>query len=158
MRRAATAGVAALSIGAVAVPAITAAQSTGARDITVREKVQSITFVHQKRTTKGDHLATGDRVLTRQQLFDAGSKRVGSLYTDCVNVGRPARVFAATVQCVASYRFADGQLVATGVLRLGAPGASAPLTGSGSYRGVRGEVTSAPPAQGFDVDVLHLDG
>jgi hypothetical protein len=30
----------------------------------------------------------------------------------------PARVFAATLQCTASYRFADGQLVATGVLHL----------------------------------------
>jgi hypothetical protein len=31
----------------------------------------------------------------------------------------PARVFAATLQCTASYRFADGQLVATGALHLG---------------------------------------
>jgi hypothetical protein len=32
------------------------------------------------------------------------------------------RAFSATLQCTASYRFADGQLVATGVIRFGAPG------------------------------------
>jgi hypothetical protein len=44
------------------------------------------------------------------------------------------------------------------VIRFGAPGAAAPLAGSGAYRGVRGEVTSGKPGKGYDVDVLHLDG
>jgi hypothetical protein len=66
-----------------------------------------------------------------------------------------ARVFAATLQCVASYLFADGQVVLTGVLHVGT---SAPVVGgSGAYRGARGEVTTAKPVNGYDVDVLHLD-
>ena len=125
-----------------AVPAITTAQSIGGgRDVTVREKARSILFVHQQRSTRGDHMATGDRVLTRQALFDASGKSIGTLFTDCVNLGAPAKVFAATLQCTASYRFADGQLVAAGVERLGAPGTSAPIVGgSGTYRAARGEV------------------
>lgn len=144
---------------AVALPNLTSAQSTGAHDITVREKVQSIRFVHQQRSTKGDRLATGDRVLTRQHLFDDANKTIGTLYTDCVNVGASARVFAATLQCTATYRFDDGQLVLTGVLPVGTVGTSAPITGgSGAYRGARGEVTTAKPEKGYDIDILHIDG
>jgi hypothetical protein len=143
---------------AATVPALTAAHGQAGRGITVREKLRSVHFIHEKRATKGDRLATGDRVLTRQGLFDSHDKPMGTLFTNCTNVGRPAQVFAATLQCTASYRFADGQLVAIGVIRFGAPGGSAPLVGSGAYRGVTGEVTSAKPGKGYDVDVLHLDG
>jgi hypothetical protein len=144
---------------AVALPALTSAQSTGARDITVREKVQSIRFVHQQRSTKGDRLATGDRLLTRQRLFDDAKRTIGTLFTDCVNVGASARVFAATLQCIATYRFDDGQVVLSGLLHVGTAGTSAPIAGgSGAYRGARGEVTTGKPEKGFDIDVLHLDG
>jgi hypothetical protein len=148
----------AVAAGAIAVPALTSAQSSGGRDITVREKVQSIRFVHQKPTKTDDRLATGDHVLTRQRLFDEGNKAIGTLFTDCVNVGGPAPIFSATLQCTASYRFADGQLVATGLFAVGQVGASTPLVGSGAYQGLQGEVTSGKPGKGFDVDVLHLDG
>jgi hypothetical protein len=148
-----------VAAGAIALPALTSAQSTGARDITVREKVQSIRFIHQQRSMKGDRLATGDRLLTRQHLFDDANKAIGTLFTDCVNVGAPARVFAATLQCTATYRFDDGQVVLTGLLHVGAVGTSAPIAGgSGAYRGARGEVTTGKPEKGYDVDVLHLDG
>lgn len=43
------AAVAAVAASGVALPALTSAQSSGGREITVREKVQSIRFVHQKR-------------------------------------------------------------------------------------------------------------
>ena len=124
----------------------------------MHEKVRSIHFVHQTRTKTDDRLATGDRVLTRQRLFDEANKAIGTLFTDCVNVGAAARVVSATLQCTASYQLAGGELVAMGVIRFGAPGASAPLAGSGAYRGVRGEVTSGKPEKGPDVDILHLDG
>jgi hypothetical protein len=144
----------------IAVPALTTAQSTTAREIVVREKVQSLTFVQHSSRTKGDRRVMGDRVLIRQALFDADSKRIGTLYTDCVNVGGPARVFAATLQCTASYRFADGQFSTVGAIRLGgALGSSAtPIAGSGAYRGQRGEVASTKPVKGYDsVDVLRID-
>jgi Allene oxide cyclase barrel like domain len=159
MPRRALAALALVSAGAVAVPTLTSAQSTGPRDITVREKVQSIRFVHQQRSTKGDRLAPGDRLRTRQRLFDDANRPIGALFTDCVNVGASARVFAATLQCVATYRFADGQVVLTGLLHVGAVGTSAPIAGgSGAYRGARGEVTTGKAVNGYDVDVLHLDG
>jgi hypothetical protein len=147
-----------VAASAIALPALTSAQSTAARDITVREKVQSIRFIHQRRSTRGDRLATGDRLLTRQHLFDDASKAIGTLFTDCVNVGSPARVFAATLQCSATYRFGDGQVVLTGVLHVGTAGTSAPIAGgSGVYRGASGEVTTGKPHKGYDTDVLHLD-
>jgi hypothetical protein len=65
--------------GAVALPTLTAAQASGGREITVREKVQSIRFVHQQRATTGDRLSTGDRVLTRQRLFDDANTAIGTL-------------------------------------------------------------------------------
>lgn len=80
------------AVGA-APPALTSAQSSGGRDITVRDKVQSIRFVHQKRTKTDDRLATGDRVLTHQRLFDETNKTIGTLLTDCVNVAPPRASF-----------------------------------------------------------------
>lgn len=147
-----------LTIG-VAVPALTGAQSTGAREIVVRERVASVRFVHQKPSTRGDRLLTGDSVLTRQRLYDESGNRIGTLFTDCVNVGHAAVVFRATALCTASYRFADGQFATVGAIRLGGqPGTSpTPILGSGIYRGVHGEVASAPPIKGYDVDVLRLD-
>src|SRR4051812_19176577 len=100
---------AAAAATAVSVPALTSAQSSGGRDITVRDKVHAAKFVHQKRSTRGDRLAMGDRVITQQALFDESNRGVGTLLTDCVNVGRQAQVFKATLQCTSIYRFADGQ-------------------------------------------------
>ena len=148
--------------GGVAVPALTGAQSTsGAREIVVREKVKDVRFVRQSTKTKGDRMAMGDRVLTRQLLFDNADKQIGTLYTDCTKVGGATKVFDAVLLCTASYRFADGQFATTGAIRLGGkPGSSAtPIAGSGAYRGQRGEVASAPPVKGYEsVDVLRIDG
>jgi hypothetical protein len=70
----------------------------------------------------------------------------------------PRRALPARAQCVASYLFADDQVVLTGVLHVGTAGTSAPVVGgSGAYRGARGEVTTVKPVNGYDVDVLHLD-
>jgi hypothetical protein len=102
----------------------------------------------------------GDRVLTRQRLFDERDKSIGTLYTDCVNVGRPGRVFQATLLCSASYRFAGGQFATVGSIRLAdAPGTSpTPIVGSGKFRGRHGEVASTKSVKGYDsADVLRID-
>jgi len=149
----------AATTAAVALPALGGAQ-TGDREITAREKVRSVKFVHQKRTTKGERLATGDRVLTRQAIFNAGGKASGTLFTDCANVGKAAAVFKATLQCTLTYRFGDGQIVSAGVVRLGSGGVAAafPIVGgTGAYKGVRGEAKAGAPVKGFDsVDVLRF--
>ena len=107
-----------------------------------------------------NRLATGDRVLTRQALYDSGRRARGTLFTDCANVGAPAPVFRATLQCTSTYRFHDGEVVSAGGVRLGA-GATAGFPrvgGSGAYRGAHGEVSAGPSIKGFDsVDVLHVD-
>ena len=150
------AAVLATAATAVALPALTQAQSSE-QTITAREKVRSVTFVHQKRTTKGQRLATGDRVLTRQAIFDAAGKPSGTLFTDCANVGAPAAVFKATLQCTTTYRFANGQIVAAGVLNLGGKPSIPIVSGTGAYRGVRGVTQTGPAAKGFDsVDVLRF--
>lgn len=152
---------AAAAAGAIAVPTITGAQSTGPRDITVREKVTWVRFLHQRKETRADRMLTGDRVLTNQRLYDGSAKRIGTLFTDCVNVGSAAAVYKATLLCTASYRLADGQFATVGAIRLGGkPGASpTPIVGSGAYRGQHGEVASAAPVKGYEsVDVLHIDG
>ena len=149
------------AVSAAAIPTLTTAQEPAAgTEIVVREKVVDLRFVRHSRATKRDRLAMGDRVLTRQRLFNAGDKATGMLYTDCVNVGAAARVFKATLLCTASYRFQKGQFATVGSIRLGAgPGNSpTPIVGSGAYRGLRGEVASAPTVKGYDsADVLRLD-
>jgi hypothetical protein len=108
-----------------------------------------------RRRRPGPHRGTVDR-RTRHQRARAGA--VDSPRPPEA-VGHAARVFAATLQCAASYRFADGQLAATDVLHLGAPGDAASIVGgSGAYRAAGGEVTSGKPGKGYDVDVLQLDG
>jgi hypothetical protein len=161
MARRALLTLALVTAGAVALPALTSAQSSGARDIAVREKVTWVRFLHQATSTRGDRMLTGDRVLTYQRLYDESAKRIGTLYTDCVNVGSAAHVYRATLLCTASYRLAEGQFATIGAIRLGGrPGASpTPVVGSGAYRGQHGEVASAPPVKGYEsVDVLHIDG
>ena len=123
---------------AVAIPALTSAQNGGGREI-----------------------AHGDRVLTRQALFAEDGSPVGRLFTDCANVGRGAEVFDASLQCVSTYRFEDGEVVSAGVAVLSAARTVRfPIVGgSGAYRGAHGEVTSGNPPKGYQgADVLHLDG
>jgi hypothetical protein len=153
-----TAAAAAAAAGAVVgVPALTSAQTSGGKQIVVREKLRALRIVHQNASTKDDRLLMGDHVLTHQRLFNERNRAIGSLYTDCVNAGAPARVFSATLLCTASYRLAGGQFSTVGALRLGT-GTPTPILGSGRYRGVHGEVASAPPVKGYkDVDVLRLD-
>lgn len=142
---------------AVAVPALSGAQTTG-RDITVHEKATAVRFVKQSKKTKGEALATGDRVLTRQTMKGNDGKRLGTLYTDCTNVGAKAKVFKATLQCLTTYKFGNGEVIGAGVVTLSAPGASAPIVGgSGAYAGASGTITAGKPGKGDDsVDILHL--
>ncbi len=154
--KAGAAAVLAAATTAVALPALTQAQS-GEQTITAREKVRSATFVHQKRTTKGQRLATGDHVLTRQAIFDAAGKPRGTLFTDCANVGKAAQLFKATLLCTTTYRFGNGQIVATGVLSLGGKPSLPIVGGTGAYRGVRGVAQAGPAVKGYDsVDVLRF--
>ncbi|MDQ3632164.1 MAG: hypothetical protein M3417_13020 [Actinomycetota bacterium] len=144
---------------AVAIPALSSeAQTSGPRDITVREKVRTVKIDDLKPRSRDDRLSQGDRVLTRQELYDARNRRIGTLYTDCANVGGTAKVFKATLQCVVTYRFGDGQVEAAGVARL-APGQRLAIVGgTGAYKGVSGEVETAPPVKGYDsVDILHIE-
>ena len=152
------AALAALAAGA-AIPALTGAQAPGGREITVRDKVRSVKFIHAKASTKGDRLATGDRALTRQALFNTANKPIGTLFTDCVNLGPAAPVFKATLQCTGTYRFRDGQVVAAGLVSF-KPGAQTPIVGgTGAYSLARGEAEAGAPVKGYDsVDVLHLAG
>jgi hypothetical protein len=150
-----------IAIAAGAIPALTSAETVNTRDITVREKVRAVKFVHTNPSTRGARLATGDRVLTRQALSDENGHALGTLFTDCTNVGRPAQVFKATLQCTSTYRLRDGAVVSAGVVRLDSTqGLQFPIVGgSGAYRGAHGQVTPGDPVTGYDgVDVLHLDG
>ena len=160
--RATTAAALAALGTAAALPLISSAGSPGARDVTVRDKVRAVKFVHTSKSTHAEQLALGDRVVTRQALFDEQDHAVGTFSTDCVNVGHKAPVFSATLQCTSIYRFADGQVVTSGVVRLGGSPADARIAivgGTGAYRRARGEVGSGPSVKGYDtVDVLHIDG
>jgi len=147
------------AVAAAAVPALSGAEPSG-REITVHEKVIGLKFVHQKASTKGDKLAMGDAVVTRQSMADDSGKRLGTLFTTCTNVGARTGVFKATLECVVTYRFTNGQVTAAGVVRLSDPKAVLPIVGgSGAFTGASGTVTPGKPAKGDDsdsVDVLHL--
>jgi hypothetical protein len=125
-------------------------------------KVRGATFVQQAKATGEDMLAPGDRVLTRQALLDGAKAPLGTLTTDCVNVGaRTAPFFSATLQCTSTYGLKDGQLVAAGTVRLDKPRTVRfPIVGgSGAYRSARGEVTPGKASTPDDsIDVLHVEG
>lgn len=147
-------------ITAVAIPSLTGAQTSGARQIIVREKVRAVKIVDVKPRSRRERLSIGDRVLTRQKLFDESNKRVGTLFTDCVGVGQTTVLFKATLQCVATYRLGRGQVVASGVVRLSDRNATAGIVGgTRAYRGAKGQISPGAPARGYQsVDVISLDG
>lgn len=152
-------GVAAAASVAIALPVLTAAQTSGdARTITVQEKVVDIAKDDVPPKSKSK-VSLGDRLITRQSLFDANKKALGTLYTDCSGVGPTKPIFAATLQCLLTYRFADGQIVAAGTTRL-TGGKPLPLVGgTGAYAGAHGSVQLTKPAKGFDsADEITIDG
>lgn len=152
------AGAAAALSAAIAVPALTSAQSPTARTITVNEKVKGI-VKHDLAPKSRTRVSLGDRLVTRQSLFDDGRKQVGMLYTDCTGVGPTRPIFRATLLCTAAYTFADGQIVAAGRFSLDGDGELAITGGTGAYAGARGSIRSAQPAQGFDsTDVIAITG
>lgn len=158
--RAGTAAALAALGAAAAIPGLTVANGTAGRDITVREKLKDVEFVHTG-SARGEKLAMGDRVITRQALFDTNDRRVGTLVTDCVNTGATAEFFAARLQCLSTYRFQDGQIVSAGAVRLAdGPANQFPIVGgAGAYRGAGGQIEPGAPVPGYEsVDVLHLDG
>ena len=110
---------------------------------------------------RGGTLATGDAVLVRLKMTSPAGAALGTAYSECVNVGGRAKGEQATLQCNQTYKFRDGQIVTSGVVRFShLDGLSIPITGgSGAYRGASGHLTLGTPVRGFDsVDVLHLDG
>jgi hypothetical protein len=155
-----TAAALAVAATGIAIPALSGADTSGARDITVREKVRGAQFVHAKPTKQDERLARGDRAITDQVLFDEHGKRLGGLFTDCVNVGSAAPIFKATLQCTYTYRLQDGSIVGSGALKLGDPSSAGAITGgTGAYTGASGTITAGAPVKGFDsVDVLHVAG
>ena len=103
---------------ATAIPALTGAQTSGAREITVRMKVRGGTQIQHRKSTAGDTLAPGDAVLVRLSDVQPQWCRAGL----CVQRVRQRRrqrpaPFNATLQCVQTYRFKDGQIVTAGVVR-----------------------------------------
>jgi len=146
--------------GATAIPALTGAQTNGAREITVRMKVRDGTEIHHAKRPKGDKPAPGDAVIIRLKMFSPTGTAIGSAYTECVKVGR-AGGLRAPLQCMQTYNFRDGQIVTAGVVRFSdLESISIPIVGgSGAYRGASGQLTAGEPVKGFaSVDVLHLDG
>ena len=146
-----------VAAGAAAIPALTGAQATGPRDLTVLMKVVNGAEVKHG---KGAKLATGDSLLIRLNMFDTDRKRIGSAYTDCTNVGPKARAENAVLQCTQTYKFRDGQIVTSGVVKFSALDdlQVAIVGGSGAYRGASGHIGTGTPVEGYDsVDVLHFD-
>jgi hypothetical protein len=152
-----------VAVGAIAavtaIPGMTGAQTSDAREITVRMKVRGGTEIHHTKRS-GGKLATGDAILVRLKMFSPGGAALGSAYTECVNVGSRSSSFRAALRCMQVYKFRDGQIVTAGVARFSQlENLSIPIVGgSGAYRGASGYLTTGEPVRGFDsVDVLHLD-
>lgn len=152
-------GAAAAASAAIALPGSTVAQtSDGTRTITVQEKVVDIAKDDVAPKSKRK-VSLGDRLITRQSLFDANKKRVGTLFTDCSGVGATKPIFDATLQCSLTYRFADGQIIAAGTTSLTGGKPISLIGGTGAYAGVRGTVQLTKPAAGFDsADLITING
>jgi len=144
---------------AIAIPALTQAQTPAATTITFQEKVQTVAMDDIAPKSKTGKVSIGDRLITRQSLFDAAKKRVGTLYTDCTGVGPTKPFSTATLLCRLAYTLSDGQIVAVGQFKLDGSGRVPIVGGTGAYAGARGSISSAKPAKGFDsADLITIGG
>ena len=146
--------------GAVALPALTGAQTPTGTTITVQEKVQVVVQDDVAPKSKARRVSVGDRLVTRQSLFDADKRRIGTLYSDCTSVGPAGSFPRLLLLCKVTYRLADGQIVAMGAIRFDdADAALAIVGGTGDYAGARGTVKTAKPLPGYDsADVITISG
>lgn len=153
------AGAAVALSAAIAVPALTSAQTPAATTITVQEKVQTVVQDDVSPKSKTHKVSVGDRLVTVQSLFDASKKRVGTLYTDCTSVG-PTKPFPhLNLLCQATYNLPEGRVIASGVFKLDGPGELVIVGGSGAYAGAHGIISSAQPAKGYDTaDTITIAG
>ena len=151
------AGAGALS-GVVAVPALTTAQTPGGDPITVHAKVQAVVQDDVAPKSRRGRVSTGDRLITRQSLFAADRRRIGTLYTDCTSVGQTGSFPRLTLLCTLTYKLRDGQIVGAGAARFDAPNAEFSIVGgTGAYAGARGTVRTTPPMRGYDsADVITI--
>lgn len=156
----AVAGVAAAVAAAVAVPALTTAQSPEARTITVQEKNVRVAMDDVAPKSTRNRVSLGDRLITRQSLFDAGNRATGTLYTDCTGVGPTKALFGgARLLCTITYTFADGQLTAAGVAALNGKAPVAIVGGTGAYANAHGTVQTTKPAKGYEsADIITITG
>lgn len=154
-----TAGAAVALSAAIAVPALTSAQTPSATTITVQEKVQNVVQDDISPKSKSHKVSAGDRLVTVQSLFDANKKRIGTLYTDCTSVG-PTKPFPhLTLLCTTTYKLPAGDIIASGVAKLDGPGGLVIVGGSGAYAGAHGTVGFAKAAKGYDTaDLITIAG
>jgi hypothetical protein len=151
---------AAAGTAAVAIPAIAGGQ-TGPKTIVLGDKLLAAKIVHVSRSPRGDQLGLGDRVITEQAIYSPSTgRKLGTLSTDCVNVAGVAQLFNARLQCLTTYRFSNGTIIAAGVERLADPKRQIPLIGgTGAYSTTRGSVTAGAPTKRYDtVDVVQVTG
>jgi len=151
---------------AIAVPALTSAQAPNARTITLQERIQTAVGDDVAPKSKrgpimspNGRVSAGDRLVTRQGVFDSAGKRIGLLYTDCTGVGPTKPLFqGARLLCTVTYKLPDGEIVAAGALSL--TGFEIPIVGgSGAYAGAEGTVKTIKPAKGYDsADVITITG
>lgn len=71
-------------------PALTTAQTPGAAVTAVQERLQTVVQDDVAPKTKRQSVSAGDRLITRQSLFDGVKRRIGTLYTVCTSDGPPA--------------------------------------------------------------------
>ncbi|HEV2057817.1 MAG TPA: dirigent protein [Solirubrobacteraceae bacterium] len=153
------AGVAALSAG-IAVPALTTAQTPAATVITVQEKVQTVVQDDVPPKAKRHSVSAGDRLITRQSLFNADERRIGTLYTDCTSVSATATFPRLTLLCTVTYKLGHEQIVAVGTARFNDDASELPIVGgTGAYAGARGTIKMTKPMKGYDsADVITING
>ena len=144
----------------IAVPALTTAQAPVGTTITVQEKVQTVVQDDVAPKSRRGRVSAGDRLITRQSLFDADKRRLGTLYTDCTSVGPAGSFPRLMVLCTATYKFGDGQVVAVGATRFDDAVPEFPIVGgTGAYRGARGTVKMVKPMHGYDgADAITISG
>ena len=134
---------------AVAIPALTSADS--ARTITVQDKVRAVKIIDVAPKSKRDKFSQGDRVLTRQAMFDTNDRRIGTLFTDCAGVGPTAPLFGGLLQCTSTWQLrrrpSGGRRHDPAAAN---PDARFPIVGgSGAYRGASGEAAAGASGEGL---------
>lgn len=153
-----------LALGALAAATLlgpgASAQSPGDRTLSLTELEKGSTFKHVRNSKPKSPRANslGDNLVFTNPVADASGQVVGKFHANCATTVGARNFLKSVITCSVSYVLRDGTLTAQGTFKVGAPNATAAVTGgTGAYAHARGVLVSTNDRSGSH-DTITLAG